>query len=82
MKCFRHDPGTLCPQCGLDRRVKTPKEIIQPMLPWGGSELFDRILRALESSGYKIMQSDSFVKTIDAETFSSVDRHTPTPVSV
>lgn len=38
--------------------MKTPQQIITPLLPWGSSELADRILRALEANGYVLARGN------------------------
>ena len=57
MKCFRHEPGKICPDCGLDRTMKTPREIIQRVTQ--NTMMTELIIAGLEVHGYTFMQAIS-----------------------
>lgn len=48
MKCFRHDAGKLCPECGLDRRnkmkLKVQAQYLQPGDIVGSGEVVSGIV--------------------------------------
>jgi len=50
VKCFRHDPGKVCPECGLDRRTKMKLKVqaqhLQPGDIVGSGEKVIGVIRA------------------------------------
>jgi len=49
VKCFRHDPGKVCPECGLDRRTKMKMKVqaqhLQPGDVIGSGEVVQSVIR-------------------------------------
>ena len=56
MKCLRHDPETICPECGLDRRtkMKTAREVIADL--HRSDFAADSIIAALAANGFRVVE--------------------------